>query len=95
MISQLKTYYDQIKENFNETVTVTFSVEVHSQILRFLNQDLVIGTLIPKRERECFPLPVAEMRLEEFAVELEAVVEIDGPGDTNFLYTGVTYLQFL
>ncbi|KAK3577170.1 hypothetical protein CHS0354_037508 [Potamilus streckersoni] len=93
MMQQVKIYYEQIKEKFDETETVTINLEIDPQIQGILSQSSGIGRVICKKELEKVPKSRVEKPLKECKLEMTKAVEIKGPDGKNPWYTGFTFLQ--
>ncbi|KAL3855248.1 hypothetical protein ACJMK2_014464 [Sinanodonta woodiana] len=93
MVSQVESYYEQIKEKFDKTETVTLNIEVDEQIQKVLAQTSDFARLICKKKRESFYISREEKPLKDFQVEMGGVVKIKGSDNLRPYYTGSTYLQ--
>ncbi|KAL3855497.1 hypothetical protein ACJMK2_014705 [Sinanodonta woodiana] len=93
MISQVKSYYNQIQMTFNSTQAFLIHLEISPQMKCILAQQANIGRLVHRDERANIAIARPEKPFRQYEFMMEETVKVHETGDKDPFYTGVTFLQ--
>ncbi|KAL3884092.1 hypothetical protein ACJMK2_030314 [Sinanodonta woodiana] len=91
--TQLAFYFDNARDRFNRTESISINLEISSHVNAILLQDVAcIGRIIPSKVSHPLTLGGFDAPLKDLKAELSNVFDLSCPGTTNYCCTGIAHL---